>query len=152
MVALIKGPIVLKRASDAPDRPFTSCFPDKEGDGMITWLRAGVVAGATMIGLTLAGPALAAVAPTLAVTAKTGAAQNVTINGSVESTSDPIARIQIYLPTGFDVNAPAGGTTVGSATMRGIAKEIDRSSEQTYRGSIVAISPTDPAVAYENTN
>src|SRR5215210_5856647 len=119
---------------------------------MRNWLRAGVGAIATIVGLSFAGTAFAAVNPALTVAAKSGSSPVVTINGAVDPANDPLARVQIYLPTGFDVSSPSGGSSVGTATLRGIAKKIDPSTEQMYRGSITAISPTDASVAYENTN
>jgi hypothetical protein len=110
----------------------------------------GTVVGVTALGM--AAPAVAAISPRLSVTTTNAGGANVIISGGVtNSAEDPFAKIQIYMPTGFGLNAPAGGATVGTVSGRALTG-TDRTQEQSFTGKIVAIAPTDPAVAYENAN
>src|SRR5262249_53866313 len=75
---------------------------------------AGSAVAAAML---LAGPAAAAISPKLAVTPSNGAGAALIVSGgSSSSAEDPFAKIQLYVPTGFALNAPAGGAAVGTAT------------------------------------
>jgi hypothetical protein len=106
-----------------------------------------------VVALISAGPAAAAISPTLAVTTTNSGGANVIIAAGVSNPSeDPFAKIQIYVPTGFELNAPVGGTTVGSVSGKAVVKDIDPSQEASFTGKVVAIGATDPAVAFENAN
>ena len=113
---------------------------------------AGAAATA-LLAVVFAGPASAAILPKRAVTTTNSGGANVIISGGVSNPAeDPFHRIQIFVPTGFALNAPVGGTTVGSATGRVLVKDVDASQEQNFTGKLVAIGTNDPAVAWENAN
>jgi hypothetical protein len=89
----------------------------------------------------------------LAVTTTNSGGANVIISAGVSNPAeDPFAKIEIFVPTGFELNAPVGGTTVGSVTGRVLVKDVDATQEQSFTGKVVAIGTTDPAVAYENSS
>ena len=101
--------------------------------------------------LVLAGRSLGAVTPHLVVTSTdAGPGQTLTINGSRQSTDDALGRIQLYVPTGFTLNAPGVGGGVGRATAKVLMRDLNASTPQTVAGSITATSLTDPATSYEN--
>jgi hypothetical protein len=119
---------------------------------MKTVLRLGVTAAAGALALALSSSAFAAaISPKLIVSA---GGPTLTINTSDMSSvsGDPVAKIQTYVPTGFGLKSPAVGTTLGTAKSRALVKDIDPSLETILSGDVVAISSTDPAVAYESAN
>jgi hypothetical protein len=116
--------------------------------------RLAVVACAgisSLAALALSAPAGAAVSPKLAITPTNSGGANLIVSGGVTNPAeDAFQKIQIYVPTGFGLNAPVGGTTVGTASGHLLVKDVDATQEQSFSAKITAISPTDPAVAYEN--
>ncbi len=115
-------------------------------------LRVGVTAAAGAIALAFSSSAFAAaVSPTLTVSA---GGPTLTINTADQSSmgSDPVARIQFYVPSGFGVNLPSRGTVVGTASSRALVKDIDPGLEQTLSGDVVAIAATDQEVVYAASN
>jgi hypothetical protein len=115
-------------------------------------LRMGVTAAAGAIALGLASSAFAAaVSPKLTVSA---GGPTLTINALDQATvsGDPLARLQIFMPAGFALKLPSVGTVFGTATTRALVKDIDPGLEQNLSGDVIAISPTDPAIAYEAAN
>src|SRR5580765_7922206 len=66
---------------------------------------------------TFAVPSLGGVTPRLVVSSTaTVAGQTVTIEGSRTKADEAVARVQIYVPTGFELNSPVGGVSVGTAS------------------------------------
>jgi hypothetical protein len=107
----------------------------------------------SLAALALSAPADAAVSPKLAITPTNSGGANLIVSGGVTNPAeDAFQKIQIYVPTGFGLNAPVGGTTVGTASGHALIKDVDATQEQNFSGKITAISPTDPAVAYENSS
>jgi hypothetical protein len=103
--------------------------------------------------LLTAATASAALTPKLVVSsAETARSQTLTISASKQMTDDPVGRIQLYVPTGFLLNSPAGGATVGTATARAVLRDVDPASEQGLRGTVIAIGPGDASVAWEAAN
>lgn len=119
--------------------------------------RLGRVVIVGMVGvaaLILAGPSLGAVTPHLVVTASpaAGGIQTLSISASTQKSDDQVGRIQLFVPTGFTLNSPPAGTQVGRVTARVVLGDLNPAAEKSSSGSVLAISPTDPAVAYEDTN
>jgi len=113
-------------------------------------LRLGLIVAVGVIGLVYSGSALAAFTPKLTVSA---GGPTVSIKAAEQNPADDaIAKLEIYVPTGFALKSPVGGTVVGSVSGQALVKDIDPAAEHGYTGDVVAISPTDPAVAYENAN
>jgi hypothetical protein len=116
-------------------------------------VRALVAVAATVAGLVLAAPSFAAVTPRLVVSdSPAGPGQTLTIAASKAKADDPIARIQFFVPTGFALNSPAPGAAVGSASGKVVLRDLDPAKEQVLHGRVTAISPTDPAIAWEGAN
>jgi hypothetical protein len=65
---------------------------------------------------------------------------------------DAVGRIQLYVPTGFLLNSPVGGATVGTATARAVLHDVDPAHDQGLRGTVIAIGPGDSSVAWEAAN
>jgi hypothetical protein len=117
-------------------------------------MRAGLAATCGLLALTFAGSAYAAITPRLVVTtSNVVGGPSVMIDAGVQNVADDaIHKVQIFVPAGFDISAPAGGTVVGSATSRVVVTDVDNSRDETFKGSVTAISPTDAAVSWENQN
>jgi hypothetical protein len=111
-------------------------------------LRLGLAATTGVLALAFAGPAFAAVTPKLTVSA---GGPTLSIKTAEQNPSDDaIAKLEIYVPKGFGLKAPAVGTVLGSVGGQALVKDVDPAAEQTYTGDVVAISPADASVAYEN--
>jgi hypothetical protein len=120
--------------------------------GQLGWRsRLGMLSSFVVVALVLAGRSLGAVSPHVVVT-EMGPGQTLSISASRQVTDDPIGRIQFFVPAGFMLNSPVSGTLVGSATARVVIRDVNPNEEQPWAGSVVAISPTDPAVASEGTS
>ena len=115
--------------------------------GKVRWLLVSLVVTSA---LALAGPSFGAVTPRLVVAAVDDVSgQTLTIDASKQRADDPLARIQLFVPTGFELNSPAPGRSVGTATARVVLRDSDPTHEQPMAGSVTAISPTDARIAYE---
>jgi len=113
-------------------------------------LRLGLTVAIGALGLVYSSSALAAFSPKLTVSA---GGPTVSIKAAEQNPSDDaIAKLEIFVPSGFALKSPVGGTVVGSVSGQALVKDIDPAAEHGYTGDVVAISPTDPAVAYENAN
>ena len=113
-------------------------------------LRLGLTVVVGALALVFSGSAFAAFSPKLTVSA---GGPTVSIKAAEQNPSDDaIAKLEIYVPTGFALKSPAGGAVVGSVSGQALVKDIDPAAEHGYSGDVVVISPTDPAVAYENAN
>jgi hypothetical protein len=83
-------------------------------------LRAAIGAGTALVGLALAGSALASFAPRL-VASNLGTSTRL---GVVVGENDaPTAKVQIYVPSGYQIATPAVGTKLGSVTA--VASAVD---------------------------
>jgi len=116
-------------------------------------VRAGIVMVSAVAALLLAGPTFGAVTPRLVVSdTAAGPGQTLTIAASKPKADDPVARIQLFVPTGFALDSPAPGASVGKASARVVIRDVDPNTEQVLRGTVTAILPTDPAIAWEGAN
>ncbi len=118
-------------------------------------LRTGVFAATGLLALAFAGTAFSAINPRLVVGTSTQAGNTRTsIEARVGSADDPVGRIQIFLPSGVKLDAPAGGVDVGTVTATVQSKQIGPGTEMPFKltGKLTAIPVNDPAVAYESTN
>src|SRR5581483_7592700 len=85
----------------------------------------GIAVVAALLGLAFAQSAFAAVSPKLTVTASPGSHQVTIAARDPNPSDDALARLQIYVPAGFALNAPAGGAVVGKATGFALVKDVD---------------------------
>jgi hypothetical protein len=117
-------------------------------------VRFGIVGLAALGALVVAGRSLGAIAPHLVVSSGVGSggAQTLSISVSKRKGDDPVGRIQLFVPAGFALNSPPVGVPLGTITARIAAGDLNPAAERFMSGSVVAISPTDPAVAYEGTS
>lgn len=116
-------------------------------------VRASILALAAIGALVLAGPSFGAVTPRLVVSSTAaGPGQTLIIDASKQKGDDPVARIQFFVPTGFALDSPAPGASVGNASARVLLRDVDANTAQVLRGKVTAISPTDPAIAWEGAN
>src|SRR5690242_18505021 len=116
-------------------------------------VRASILALAAIGAFVLAGPAFGAVTPHLVVSSTAvGPGQTLIIDASKQRGDDPVARIQFFVQPGFELDSPAPGSTVGSASARVLLRDVDANTAQVLRGKVTAISPSDPAIAWEGAN
>jgi hypothetical protein len=114
----------------------------------MTTLRLGLAVVTGALALVFAGSAFGAVTPKLTVSV---GGPTVSIKTSDQNPSDDaIAKLEIYVPSGFGLKAPVGGTVVGTVSGQALVKDIDPATEHAFTGDVVAIETTDPATAYEN--
>src|SRR5436305_4534802 len=101
-------------------------------------LAAGVV-----VALAFAGSALAAFTPRLAVSQNVvaGGAHPTTIHVAVAQTDDPTAVVQIYVPTGYSIEASATGTNLGAASGTVFARDVGLTLP--LEGTVVADDPAN---------
>ena len=120
---------------------------------MKTLIRAAVAGTAAVAAMALAGPAFAAVNPKLTVGTSPGSSK-VTIESRVLPTDDAIARMQLYVPSGFAVKAPVGGTQVGTATSTALWTQRDPNAPAPVKttGTVKAVATTDAAISWEAAN
>ena len=108
---------------------------------------AGLAALAALI---LAAPVSAAITPKLAVTPTNAEEGTVIISGgTTDPAEDAFQRIQIFVPTGFGLNAPVEGAVVGKASAEAVIKDVGPTSEERVAGTIAAVAMSDPAFAFE---
>jgi hypothetical protein len=116
--------------------------------GRVTSL--GALAFGVLLFLFSAGVSAGALTPKLVVTSvETAKSQTVTITASKPMTDDAVGRVQFYVPSGYLLNSPAGGVSVGTATAQAVLRDVDPAHEQGLRGTIIAIGPSDASIAYE---
>ena len=102
--------------------------------------------------LTIAAPAGAAISPKLSVTPTTGAANVIIGGGSTNPAEDAFHKIQIFVPTGVGLKAPAAGRSVGTVKGHALVRDVDPTQEQNFTGKVMATSVTDPQFAWEQQN
>jgi len=101
----------------------------------------------------MAAPAGAAVSPKLAVTPTNSGGANLIVSGGVSNPAeDAFQKVQIFVPAGFGLNAPVGGTVVGTASGHALVKDVDATQEQSFSGKITAVGLNDPAFAFEQSS
>jgi hypothetical protein len=84
-------------------------------------VRVALVSCAAVASLALAGSALAAFTPKLVVGSQAGATRVGVVVGSAD---DPTAKVDIYLPAGYQLGAPAAGTKLGDVTATAAAGDL----------------------------
>ena len=112
--------------------------------------RIAILCLSAIAALVLSGFAFGAVTPRLVVQSPSaGPNQTLRISASKQTTDDAIGQLSLFVPTGYALNSPAPGTSVGTATAKVRVQDVSPNTEQSWLGTVVAISPTDPTVAYE---
>ncbi len=110
---------------------------------MRTRARVGIATVAGACALAFAGSALAAINPKLVVVAPpaTGAGPAVSVTATVGADDDPLAKVQIYAPLGYQLNAPSPGARIG--TVKATARAADLGNAVLpLTGTIVAVDPS----------
>jgi len=109
-------------------------------------MRTVIAAAAGACMLAFAGTALAAINPKFIVVAppSSGAGPAVSITADLKETDDPVAKVQIYAPLGYQLNSPAVGTKVGDVTARARAADLGN-AVLPLKGTIVAVDPSTVA-------
>src|SRR5258708_2833027 len=98
---------------------------ERKAGCMEKMLRAALVFASCTAALALSNAAFAAVSPKMYVGASTQkGAKTLAIDARVGQADDWVGRVQIFMPTGFKVNAPAGGTQVGTFLGQSLATQI----------------------------
>ena len=91
-------------------------------------IRAALFACAVLSTLAFANAAFASYAPRLVVAGLTpqaaGGGGPVRIGAVVSNADDPTARVQIYIPTGYQIGTPAAGTKLGDVTATASAVDL----------------------------
>jgi hypothetical protein len=114
-------------------------------------LRLAVAAGAALVGLAIAGPAVAAYNPSLvavAVSNAPGRPTSIILAHTQEASDDPTAKDTIYAAPGYGVNLTQPvGTKIGNVTARLILRG-GGNAEVDVEGEVVAddpaLHPSDP--------
>src|SRR5215468_7149612 len=89
-------------------------------------IRSSILALAAIGALIFAAPSFGAVTPHLVVSSTAaGPGQTLIIDASKQKGDDPVARIQFFVPTGFELNSPAPGASVGNASARVLMRDVD---------------------------
>jgi hypothetical protein len=120
---------------------------------MTNLIRATVGAAVVGVGLAFAGSAFAAVNPKLTVgISGEPRTATVAVDARVGQADDWIGRLQLYVPAGFRLNAPAGGSQVGTGQVTAIGTLVGPDQIFTMSAKIMAVGATDPAVSWQTTN
>ena len=115
--------------------------------------RIAILCVSAIAALVLPGYSFGAVTPRLVVQSPSaGPNQTLRISASKQPTDDAIGQLSLFVPTGYALNSPPPGTGVGTATAKVRVQDVSPNTEQSWLGTVVAISPTDPSVAYESVN
>jgi hypothetical protein len=105
---------------------------------------------AALSALGFASSALASFAPKLIVSGSTpqaaGSGGSVRIGVVVNNADDPTARVQIYIPTGYQVATPTAGTKLGTVTATAAAADLG-GAILPLTGELDAIPPNAAAAA-----
>ena len=108
-------------------------------------LRAVVGTTAVLSALAFAGSALASFAPKLVASSVTGG-NAVRIGVVVGANDDPTAKVQIYVPAGYQIGTTAPGTKLGSVTATAAAADLG-GAVLPLTGEVDAIAPNAAAAA-----
>jgi len=116
-------------------------------------IRAVLALSAGALALAFSSSALAAMTPRLDVgTSTQKGASTLSLGARLGLTDDWLGRLQIYIPTGYKLNSPPGGATVGTAQVQALGTQVGPERSFKMPGTVKAIGTTDPAVAWANTN
>ena len=117
--------------------------PMTRGTRIVLFAAAGALA------LAFAGSAFSAINPRLLVGTTTQTGNSTTsIQAQVGASDDPLARLQVYLPSGVKLASPPGGVEVGSVSTTALSTQIGPGEQLAFKmtGNITAIPIADPAV------
>src|SRR6478672_9473187 len=114
-------------------------------------IRAALFACAALSTLALASSALAAyTSPKLVVGSLTpqaaGSGGPVRVGVTVANTDDPTAKVQIYIPTGYQLGTPAAGTKIGDVTATAAAADLG-GAILPLTGELQAVAPNPTGAA-----
>jgi hypothetical protein len=105
-------------------------------------IRFALLASAALTSLAFAGSALASFSPKLVVSsATTGSAGPTRIGVVISNTDDPTAKATFYVPSAYQVGAPAAGTKLGDVTATASAADLG-GAVLPLTGELDAIAPT----------
>jgi hypothetical protein len=85
-------------------------------------IRLALFAGAALSALGFASSAFASFSPKLVVSSSPGGATRVGV--VVNNADDPTARVQIYIPAGYQIATPTPGTKLGPVTATAAAADL----------------------------
>lgn len=112
--------------------------------------RFALIAVAALAALGFASSAFATFAPKLVVSSSTpqaaGSGGSVRLGVVVANVDDPTARVQIYIPSGYQIASPAAGTKLGSVTATASAADL-AGAILPLTGELDAIAPNATAAA-----
>jgi hypothetical protein len=97
-----------------------------------------------------ARPAVGGTHAKLVVSTTSAGLPSVTITSAIARSDPALAKLQIYVPLGYTLNAPAPGVIVGTA--RAMIYVTDVNGESSGDGQITATTPNDNQLLSENTN
>ncbi len=116
------------------------------------FVRAVLALAAGALALVFASSAFAAINPKLDIgTSTQKGASNLALEAQVGQNDDWLGRLQVYIPTGYKLNSPAGGATVGTATVQALGTQVGAGLSFKMTGTVKAIGTTDPAITSYNT-
>ena len=117
------------------------------------FVRAVLALSAGALALAFSSSALAAINPKLDIgTSTQKGASSLALEARVGQTDDWLGRLQVYIPTGYKLNSPAGGATVGTATVQALGTQVGADLVFKMTGTVKAIGTTDPAITSYNTS
>jgi hypothetical protein len=111
----------------------------KEGEHMKKAIRFAALTSAVFASLAFAGSALASFSPKLVVSAAGSGPTRIGV--VVSNADDPTAKVSIYVPSGYQVGAPAAGTKLGDVTATAAAADLG-GAVLPLTGELDAIAPT----------
>jgi hypothetical protein len=110
--------------------------------------RALALGAVAAVMLAVAESALATLTPQLYVGSGIKAGTStLTIDAKLGTTDDWLGRLQVYVPSGFKLNAPPGGVQVGTAQVQAFGTQVGPGQAFAMPGAVKAVGATDPAVA-----
>jgi hypothetical protein len=116
-------------------------------------IRAVFASSAGALALAFSSSALAAMNPRLDIgTSTQKGASSLALEARLGQTDDWLGRLQVYIPTGYKLNAPAGGATVGTAQVQALGTQVGPNLAFKMTGTVKAIGTTDPAITSYNTS
>jgi hypothetical protein len=105
-------------------------------------IRFALLASAALTTLAFAGSAFASFAPKLEISSSTaGSAGPTRVGVLVANADDPTAKVSIYVPSAYQVGAPAAGTKLGDVTATAAAADLG-GAILPLTGELDAIAPT----------
>ena len=117
------------------------------------FVRAVLALSAGALALAFSSSALAAMNPKLDIgTSTQKGASSLALEARLGQTDDWLGRLQVYVPTGYKLNSPAGGATVGTAQVQALGTQVGPNLAFKMTGTVKAIGTTDPAISSYNTS